>query len=141
MKDVVIRPTMRYIRMGYTAVFVLVALALASIGVFNLRAELEVSALYFFCSYALGVLAAWGRGAASDAARERWGLLIVLLAACGLLLAWRDRLALAALCAALLLWQPERGAPRAGAWAAAASCCLMPVESLANAARAAGETG
>lgn len=29
MKDVVIRPTMRYIRMGYTAVFVLVALALA----------------------------------------------------------------------------------------------------------------
>ncbi|HOV18694.1 acyltransferase family protein [Ottowia sp.] len=106
-------------RWGGLGALALVALALASIGVFNLRAELEVSALYFFCSYALGVLAAWGRGAASDAARERWGLLIVLLAACGLLLAWRDRLALAALCAALLLWQPERGAPRAGAWAAA----------------------
>lgn len=29
MKDVVIRPTMRYIRMGYTTIFVLVGLALA----------------------------------------------------------------------------------------------------------------
>ena len=107
-------------RWGGLGALALVALALASIGVFNLRAELEVSALYFFCSYALGVLAAWGRGAASDAARERWGLLIVLLAACGLLLAWRDRLALAALCAGLLLWQPGRGALRSGAGVAAA---------------------
>ena len=43
----------------------------------------------------------------------------MLLAACGLLLAWRERLALAALCAALLLWQPGRAAPRTALGAAA----------------------
>lgn len=100
---------------GGLGALALVALALASMGVFNLRPQLEASALYFFCSYALGVLAAWGRGAATDAARERWGLLIVLLATTGLLLAWRDRLALAALCAGLLLWQPRLAPARAGA--------------------------
>ncbi len=106
-------------RWGGLGALALVALALASIGVFNLRPQLEASALYFFCSYALGVLAAWGRSATTDAARERWGLVIVLLATTGLLLAWRDRLALAALCAGWLLWQPELGVPRTGLGAVA----------------------
>ena len=106
-------------RWGGLGALALVALALASMGVFNLCPQLEASALYFFCSYALGVLAAWGRSAATDAARERWGLVIVLLAATGLLLAWRDRLALAALCAGWLLWQPGAGALRAGVGAVA----------------------
>lgn len=90
----------------------LLAAALASITGFNLQDGADVLAPYFFGSYALGVLAAWGRGAPSGAAGTRWGLAIVLLAGIGLLLVWRDRLALAALCAGLLWWQPGRGAAR-----------------------------
>jgi len=63
---------------------------------------------YFFGSYALGVLAAWGRAAGTAAGRRAAGALLLGLAGAGLALAWRDRLALAALCAMLLLWQPGR---------------------------------
>ena len=79
--------------------------ALASLCIFNLQAEGDMWASYFFGSYALGVLAAWG---ARSPHRGRWAALLVALAGAGLLLAWRDRLALAAVVALVLLWQPGR---------------------------------
>ena len=80
----------------------------ASVLVFNRQPGGDELAPYFFGSYALGVLAAWGRAAATPAGRRTAAALLLSLAAAGLALAWRDRLALAAVCAALLLWQPGR---------------------------------
>ena len=115
------------------------AAALASLCAFNLDAAGDAWAPYFFGSYALGVLAAWGR---ADARRARWAGLIVALAAAGLLLAWRDRVALAALVALLLLWQPGRERMAGArvqplmAWLAALSYALFlvhyPVSLMAN---------
>lgn len=89
------------------AIALLVGTAAAAIAVFNLDAAGDALAPYFFGSYALGVLAAWGRAGTH---RLRWGALIAALAGAGLLLAWRDRLLLAALVALWLLWQPARAA-------------------------------
>ena len=80
----------------------------ASVLVFNRQPDGDGLASYFFGSYALGVLAAWGRAAATPAGQRAAAALLLSLAAAGLALAWRDRLALAAVCAALLLWQPGR---------------------------------
>lgn len=80
----------------------------ASVLVFNRQPGGDELAPYFFGSYALGVLAAWGRAAGTAAGRRAAGALLLGLAGAGLALAWRDRLALAALCAMLLLWQPGR---------------------------------
>lgn len=86
-------------------VALLAGLALASLAWFNRQPGGDVWAPYFFGSYALGVLAAWG---VRDARRAGWCALMVGLAAAGLWLQWRDRLALALGVALLLLWQPAR---------------------------------
>ena len=78
-------------------------LALASLLAFNLDADGDMWATYFFGAYALGVLAAWG--GRSDH-RLGWAVLIVLLATAALWLQWRDRLLLASLVALALLWRP-----------------------------------
>lgn len=79
--------------------------ALAAVCGFNLLPDADQWGTYFFGSFALGVLAAWGwRGGE----RWAWMALIMAIAGAGLVLAWRDRLALAAAVALLLLWQPGR---------------------------------
>ena len=90
------------------AVALVVGGGAASVLVFNRQPDGDGLASYFFGSYALGVLAAWGRAAATPAGQRAAAALLLSLAAAGLALAWRDRLALAAVCAALLLWQPGR---------------------------------
>ena len=103
-----------------------------SAGLWYVAIDLQLFAL-------LAALAAWGR---ADARRARWAGLIVALAAAGLLLAWRDRVALAALVALLLLWQPGRERMAGArvhplmAWLAALSYALFlvhyPVSLMAN---------
>ena len=122
-------------------VALLAGLALASLVWFNRQPDGDKWASYFFGSYALGVLAAWG---ARDARRAGWCALIVALAAAGLWLQWRDRLALALGVALLLLWQPARARLASArlqpalAWLAAISYALFlvhyPVSLLVNAA-------
>ena len=87
-------------------VLMLCVLALAAVCVFNLHPQDAVWGIYFFGSFTLGVLAAWGRRG-----ETRWAFtaLILGIATAGLMLAWRDRLALACMVALLLLWQPARG--------------------------------
>lgn len=87
-------------------VLMLCVLALAAVCVFNLHPQDAVWGIYFFGSFTLGVLAAWGR---RGEARWAFTALILGIATAGLMLAWRDRLALACMVALLLLWQPARG--------------------------------
>jgi peptidoglycan/LPS O-acetylase OafA/YrhL len=85
------------------------ALAAASLLYFNRHPGLDMTGLYFFGSYALGMLAWW---AARSARPARWLLLIVLLGAPALALDFRGRLALALVVALLLVWLQR------GRWAA-----------------------
>ncbi|QTD45435.1 acyltransferase family protein [Ottowia testudinis] len=107
--------------------------ALASVCVFNLQAGADEWAPYFFGSYALGVLAAWGATGAGGARRLCWSALLLTLAGAGLWIAWRDRLALAVLAALVLLWQPartwlaQRRVQPAVAWLATLSYALFLV--------------
>ena len=130
------------LRWGEGAGLALVAgLALASLAWFNRQPGADLWAPYFFGSYALGVLAAWG---ARDTRRLVWAALLIGLAAAGLWLQWRDRLALALAVALLLLWQPARRRLAAApwqpllAWLAAISYALFlvhyPVSLAVNAA-------
>lgn len=123
------------------SVGLLVALALASIVLFNRTPGGDAWATYFIGAYGLGVLAAWG---ARDGQRARWCALILALAVAGLWLQWRDRLALALAVALVLLWQPGRAwlatvrPARGVAWLASVSYALFlvhyPVSLLVNAA-------
>ncbi|MFM9915261.1 MAG: acyltransferase family protein [Rhizobacter sp.] len=74
--------------------------------VVNRNAVWDFSAPYFFAANGLGVLAAWARGGRA----ARWALGLALSSVMlGLWLDWRDRLALAALLAAILwCWQSTR---------------------------------
>lgn len=95
-------PTSLSRRLGPALVLLLTA---ASLWVFNLNAELDVWALYFFGSYGLGALVHWlGRS-------KRRGLTTLLLT--GLVLAalvyeFRERIALALATALLLAWLQQR---------------------------------
>ncbi|WP_372827247.1 acyltransferase family protein, partial [Polaromonas sp.] len=76
-------------------------LAAASLLVFNRRAGLDMTGLYFFGSYALGMLAWW----ASRSARPvRWLLAMTLLGGLALALDFRGRLAVALVVALGLFW-------------------------------------
>lgn len=81
-------------------------LAAASLLVFNRHAGLDMTGLYFFGSYAMGMLAWW----ASHSARpSRWLLTMAGLAAMALALDFRGRLLVALVVALALVWLQRSG--------------------------------
>ncbi|GAA4343853.1 acyltransferase [Variovorax defluvii] len=82
-------------RARWLAVSLVLLLAVASLVLFNRHAELDVTALYFFGAYGLGMLVFWiGRATR----RSTWGFavaLLLLLGASALALEWRSRIAIA----------------------------------------------
>ncbi|MDO8387788.1 MAG: acyltransferase [Polaromonas sp.] len=84
------------------------ALAVASLLVFNRRSELDMTGLYFFGAYGLGMLAWWASHSERPA---RWLLVIVALGAAALLLDFRGRLLVAVAVALGLVWLQRSGWP------------------------------
>lgn len=86
-----------------------VALVAVSLLGFNRNSDWDAWALYFFGAYGLGVLAYWAVQSPRKKQAALWCALIVVLAGGALWVQWRDRVALAAL-TALLLVPAQRGA-------------------------------
>jgi peptidoglycan/LPS O-acetylase OafA/YrhL len=81
--------------------WVVLALAVASLLIFNRRAGLDMTGLYFFGAYALGMLAWW---AARSERPARWLLAIAGLGTVALLLDFRGRLLVAMVVALAMVW-------------------------------------
>jgi peptidoglycan/LPS O-acetylase OafA/YrhL len=79
-------------------------LALLSLFFFNRQPGLDATALYFFASYALGMVAFWIAARASQPMRVRSALLLALVCGGALVLDFRGRIALAMTVALLLIW-------------------------------------
>jgi peptidoglycan/LPS O-acetylase OafA/YrhL len=79
-------------------------LALLSLLLFNRQPGLDTTALYFFASYALGMLAFWIAAVSSASARARWMFCVGAICALALALDFRGRMALATVIALLLIW-------------------------------------
>ncbi|MES2686202.1 MAG: acyltransferase [Pseudomonadota bacterium] len=88
--------------------WVVVALAAASLLVFNRRAGLDMTGLYFFGAYALGMLAWWASRSERPA---RWLMVIAILGGLALLTDFRGRLLVAAVVALGLVWMQRRAWP------------------------------
>ncbi|XAH22343.1 acyltransferase [Xylophilus sp. GW821-FHT01B05] len=82
------------------AVLVLV-IAMLSLAIFNRHAEYDDTALYFFGSYGLGMLAWW---AGRSRHPRRWIVAMLVLGVPALALDWRGRLATALVAALVLAW-------------------------------------
>ncbi len=90
------------------AVWVVGGVAMSSLFWFNRDADWDMWAIYFFGSYGLGVLTAWGCSVKA-AAHLRWFWCLVMgLAVVALWVDFRDRIALA-VCVALLLGWAQYG--------------------------------
>ena len=83
----------------------------ASLWSWNLQADLDIWALYFIGAYGLGMMAWWATHSTQRAQRVLWITLIALLSISALWLEWRDRIALAAVSAGVLLILPHLHAP------------------------------
>lgn len=81
--------------------WVVLALATASLLIFNRHAGLDITGLYFFGAYALGMLTWW---ASRSERRLDWLLVIVALGTIALLLDFRGRLLVATVVALALVW-------------------------------------
>ncbi|MFC5522509.1 acyltransferase family protein [Polaromonas jejuensis] len=90
----------------------LLLLAMSSLLFFNRRAGLDMTGLYFFGSYALGMMAFWASNTASEVRRGQWLLAIALLGGAALLLDFRGRIALALVLALGLVWLQKSAWPR-----------------------------
>ena len=103
-------------RARWLAVALVLALAVASLAVFNRNASLDATALYFFGAYGLGMLVFWiGRATR----RRTWQFavaLLVLVGAEALALEWRSRIATALVAALLLAVAQRRGGLALAAW-------------------------
>ena len=98
-------------------VWLLSALALLSIFFFNRQPGMDTTALYFFASYALGMLAFWLATRASTSVRVRWLVCVAAVCTLALVLDFRGRMALAMAVALLLVWLQSRwqaGRPQIG---------------------------
>ena len=98
-------------------VWLVSVMALLSLFVFNRHPGLDTTALYFFASYASGMLAFWIATRFSESMRMRWLLSVATLGALALVLDFRGRLALAMAVALLLIWFQSRwqsGRPHEG---------------------------
>jgi peptidoglycan/LPS O-acetylase OafA/YrhL len=92
----------------------LLLLALSSLLVFNRQARLDDTGLYFFGSYALGLLAFWASTAVNKVNTRGVGLWLMVMAVLGgaaLVLDFRGRLALALLVAFGLVGLQQRAVP------------------------------
>ena len=89
-------------------VWLVSALALLSLFVFNRQPELDATALYFFASYALGMLAFWLATEAGGSMRLRWMFCVAAVFSLALVLDFRGRLALAMAVALSLIWSQSR---------------------------------
>lgn len=90
----------------------MLSLAAASLFFFNRHSGLDVTALYFLGSYALGMLAFWASRAAGKAQRVQWLLAIALFGVAALLLDFRGRIALALVVALGLVWLQKSAVAR-----------------------------
>lgn len=72
-----------------------VVLVAASLAVFNRQQQFDVTAIYFFGSYGLGMLVFWIGRATRDSTWRCAMLLLALLGAAALALDWRSRIAIA----------------------------------------------
>ena len=87
--------------------YLVLVLGAASLLLFNRNVGLDMSGLYFFGSYALGMLAWW---ASHSECPKRWMLVAALLGAAALAIDFRGRLLVALLVAMALVWvQPGAG--------------------------------
>ena len=93
---------------GRWRIAVVLSLAAASLWLFNRHAALDMSGLYFFGSYALGILAWW---ASRSRRPTRWLLLIAGLGALGLAMDFRGRLVVAMAVAMGLVWAQRSPGP------------------------------
>ena len=90
------------------------ALTLASLLWLNFHEDLDAWALYFFGAYGLGILVQW----AHHSARTRvWAAAIAAMVMLALWMQWRDRLAVAAFTALVLLVLLNRPVASASRWA------------------------
>jgi peptidoglycan/LPS O-acetylase OafA/YrhL len=78
-------------------------IALLSLLVFNRQPAFDITALYFFGAYALGMLAFWASREAG-ARRGLWLAAITVLGALALVLEFRGRLVVAVVTALALVW-------------------------------------
>ncbi len=85
-------------------VWLVSALALLSLFFFNRQPGLDTTALYFFVSYALGMLAFWTATRVSGSVRVRWLVCVAAVCALALVLDFRGRIASAMALALLLVW-------------------------------------
>jgi peptidoglycan/LPS O-acetylase OafA/YrhL len=83
-------------------------LALLSLFFFNLRPGLDTTALYFFASYALGMLAFWIAAVSCASMRTRWIFCVAAAGAMAFAVDFRGRMALAMAVALLLVWLQSR---------------------------------
>ena len=89
-------------------VWLVSALALLSLFIFNRQPGLDITALYFFASYALGMLAFWLAAPANASTRSRWMVGVGAVCVLALVIDFRGRIALATLLALLLVWLQSR---------------------------------
>lgn len=102
------------------------ALAALSLLVFNRQSALDITALYFFGAYGLGMLAFWATQLTNSRERLLW---VGLLTAASLLALWVDfraRIALALTVALALVWL-QQTPDRAGPGAALRRAALAPL--------------
>jgi peptidoglycan/LPS O-acetylase OafA/YrhL len=106
---------------GQAGMWLVGVLALLSLFFFNRQPALDTTALYFFASYALGMLAFWITARASEPMRARWAIFLAVACSLALVLDFRGRMALAMTVALVLLWLQsgwqsgwKSGSPHAG---------------------------
>ncbi|MDM0013884.1 acyltransferase [Variovorax sp. J22P168] len=108
-------------RSRWLAAGLVLALVVASLAVFNRDPSLDVTAIYFFGSYGLGMLVFWiGRSTRGSSWRYAM-LLLALLGAAVLALDWRSRIATALVTALAVAVVQHRGPLRHRAWPALAA--------------------
>ena len=94
-------------RERWVPVALVLAVALASLALFNRHSELDATAVYFFGAYGLGMLVFW-IGRATRASTWQGAIVLLVLAGAGALaLDWRSRIA-TALVSALLIALAQR---------------------------------
>lgn len=113
------RWAMRRERAAWLLAALVLALVIASLDIFNRRSELDVTAIYFFGSYGLGMLVFWV-GRASSRSGWRFAVLVLLLVGgAALALDWRSRIAIALVTALAVAVLQHVHALEPAAWPAA----------------------